>query len=256
MIKYFLGGFLRLDLCYALAIADIKQFFHRAVLGILWVTLSFFLFIIVKNFIFSSFVTVPEEVFVMWVALGYAIWVFISTSVVEGSILFVRARPWILSLRIPCSVFVMQSLIKLSIFMLFNLVACFIIALVFKFQLQAHALYALPGFLALFINHILLQTTIGYFAAKHRDIIHFLQAAMRIMFFLTPILYMPGQIGKKAAFLQYNPFTHFLAIIRDPIIFGTIPVLSWIVVGGITLVSLCVSMLVVKYSMKNLSLWV
>ena len=256
MIKYFLSGFLRIHLCYALAIADLKQFFHRAFLGLLWVTISFFIFILVKNFIFSSFTTVSESEFIMWVALGYAVWVFISTSIMEGTLIFIKARPWILSLKTPPSVFIMQSLVKLSIFLFLNLSACVVIGLIYKLPLKTQAFYALIGLVLLFLNHIIWQVILGYLATKFRDIIHFAQALMRVMFFLTPILYMPAQIGDKAKLLLYNPFTHFLALVREPIIYGVIPIQSSIVVGAFTLISLIIATVIVKFQFKNLSLWV
>jgi len=85
---------------------------------------------------------------------------------------------------------------------------------------------------------------------------HLVRAIMQVMFFLTPILYMPRQLGEKAAILDYNPFTHYLAIIREPIVYGTIPEKSWIIVGAITVIGWLFAFYLIKTRARNVAFWV
>jgi len=79
---------------------------------------------------------------------------------------------------------------------------------------------------------------------------------MRVMFFLTPILYMPEQMGDKAYLLNYNPFTHFVALIRDPIVLGSFPYLAWIVVVAITIIGWISALTVFHIWGRRVPFWV
>ena len=97
---------------------------------------------------------------------------------------------------------------------------------------------------------------LGALCARHRDILHLVQAVMHVMFFLTPILYIPKQLGPKAAVLNYNPFTHYLAIVREPVVNGIIPQLSWTVVICITIVGWIAALYTLKYKTRNIAFWI
>ena len=113
----------------------------------------------------------------------------------------------------------------------------------YEWEVTINSLWALLGFLTLLFNALWVQLFFGLICAKFRDITHLVQSMMRVMFFLTPILYMPEQLGSKAHLLNYNPFTHYIAIIRDPIFLNEFPILSWQVVGGLTLLGWILALL-------------
>ena len=79
---------------------------------------------------------------------------------------------------------------------------------------------------------------------------------MHVMFFLTPILYLPKSIGPKAAILNYNPFTHYLAIVREPIVNGRIDQLAWTVVICITIAGWIAALVLLKTKMRNVVFWI
>ena len=57
---------------------------------------------------------------------------------------------------------------------------------------------------------------------------------MRISFFVTPILWMPEMLPNRAVFVDFNPFFHYLELVRAPLL-GNVPqATSWFTVAGIT----------------------
>jgi ABC-type polysaccharide/polyol phosphate export permease len=72
-----------------------------------------------------------------------------------------------------------------------------------------------------------------------RDVRHLTEVLLQILFYLTPVLYSPEQIGQgnsAAAWwlpafrgvLEANPLTYLLPLVRDPVYRGTLPPLETI----------------------------
>ena len=67
-------------------------------------------------------------------------------------------------------------------------------------------------------------------AARYPDIAELTQTLLRLFFFITPIIWMPGA-GKGAAigaFIYANPFYYLLEIVRGPLVYGQVP---WFEIG-------------------------
>ena len=218
-----------------LAVTDIQQVYRRSLLGMAWIAFSFALFVGVKILIFGAIAPVDPGEFAIWLTVGFWIWMYIQASVIDGCITFINARPWIIGTNTPLSVYVYQTSTRVLINTLFSLPIVMAVLLFYKWPLTVNALWVIPGFLALIANGLWVQILFGSICAQYRDVYHFVGSMMRVMFFLTPILFMPEQLGDKAYLLNYNPFTHYLAIIREPIFSHQLPILSWQVVGSITL---------------------
>ena len=235
-LKNVWAGLRRKDLWSRLAITDIQQTYRRSVLGMAWIALSFGLFISVKIVIFGSFASVDGRSFAIWLAVGFWVWTFLTDAVVNGCNSFIAARPWIIGTNIPLPVYVFQTTTRSLIRFSFSLPVVVGVLVFFQWEFSLQWFWTLAGFLALIVNCMWVQLFLATICSKYRDFGHLTQSIMQVMFFLTPILYTPEQLGDKAYLLNYNPFTHYLAIIRDPIYYQTFPVLSWQVVGIFTVV--------------------
>ena len=101
-----------------------------------------------------------------------------------------------------------------------------------------------------------MQIVVGILCTRFRDAAHLVQSIMNVALFLTPILYFPSQVGSKAFILNWNPFTHYIAIIRDPIIYGTQPILSWTVVVSMTIIGWILAIILLHIFRKRVVFWV
>ena len=68
--------------------------------------------------------------------------------------------------------------------------------------------------------------------ARYADFAELLRTIMRLGFFVTPIIWVPGAAGGKAGiigpFIYANPFYYLIEIIRAPLVYGHVP---WFEVG-------------------------
>ena len=59
---------------------------------------------------------------------------------------------------------------------------------------------------------------------------------MRVVFFLTPVIWMPEMLGLRSTYLDLNPFYHFLELFRAPLLGHSPKLLSWVVAFGAALI--------------------
>ncbi|MGB6231518.1 MAG: hypothetical protein WBF53_15490 [Litorimonas sp.] len=230
------SGLARVSLWSRLAFVDIEVLYKRSLFGLAWVALAFALFIFVKILIFGSITIVDERFFAIWLGTGFWLWTLFQSLVVDGSRTFLYARGWILGTRIPLSVYAIKVAARSLIRFSFSLPVIIALILVMRWTPTTDWLWSIAGLLVIILNGLWVTLFFGTVSSRYNDLIHLTQSVMQVTFFLTPILYVPEQLGENAYLLQYNPFTHFLAIIRDPILGNGLPILSWQVVGAITVV--------------------
>jgi len=237
----FLSGLGQTSIWSHLALTDIQALYKRSVIGMAWVGLSFALFIGVKIVVFGSIASGEADYFALWLTVGFWLWSFIRNMVTDGCRAFLGARGWILSRNLPLSIYVFQSITRASISFLFSLPVIILVIIAFKWWPTLDWLWSLPGLFFLILNGTWSTLLLATLCTRYNDLLHLVVTLMLVLFFLTPILYLPEQLGDKAYLLQYNPFTHYLAIVRDPIMGLGLPLLSWSVVIGLTIFGFIIS---------------
>lgn len=238
-----------------LAIEDLHDRYRRTSVGLAWISLSFALFVLVKVVIFSQLSSVSMAEFGLFVALGFGAWTFVSSMVIDACTAFLHARPWMLGTATPYPVYLLQTIFRNAV--MFGLILLVVApALFWKPQpWSLTMLWALPALLAYLLTGVCLAATLAPLCVRFRDLHHAMQTAMRLLFFATPILWLPATNGRLALIAEWNPASHYLAILRDPLLYNTVPLESWAVVAAINLVGLPVGMLVYARTRRDVIFW-
>jgi lipopolysaccharide transport system permease protein len=99
----------------------------------------------------------------------------------------------------------------------------------------AAGLLIVPALALVILNALWVGVLLGTLCARFRDIPQIVQSLMRVAFFLTPVIWMPDQLGARAYLALFNPFTYFVELIRAPLI-GQVPsALTWGLALAVTL---------------------
>jgi len=253
--KDFGQGFGYWRLWTALAWEDLRQRYRRSFLGLLWTPLSFAFFLFVKNLIFGPMSNVDFNYFLVYLAFSFFAWDFMSGMLVDACAVFLIAENWIKGRRLPLTLFVLQTMTRQVILATTQFGVVVAIMIWLQWELTLGALWAIPIFLLYCINAFALCFILGALTARYRDVLHFVQAVMRVMFFLSPVLWLPEQIGAVWKYLQYNPFAQFLIAFRSPILEGQLNMPATYTVLGFTGVFLILAIVALTFSRRRLIFW-
>lgn len=250
------SGLARWRLWTTLAMNDIRMRYKKSWIGIGWVALSTGMFLAAKIFIFSNFSAKPLAFFAVYLAVGFMVWRFMSSVVMESTSVYFSAAGWMKSEPIPHSTYIFQLVCRNFITLTYSSIPVIITCIIFKTFTVQFAISFIPAVLALLLNALWAAMVLGVVCGRFRDLAHLIQTAMQIMFFLTPVIWVASDVGRLANFVKWNPFAHFLAIFRDPLLYSQYPVLSWQVVCGITVVGWMVAIFVHARFRKQVVFWV
>ena len=112
----------------------------------------------------------------------------------------------------------------------------------------------IPALAIYFVNGVWITLLLGIVSARFRDIPPIVQSVVRISFFLTPIIWHVDYTNRPA-FLAFNPFYHFVELIRTPLSGGAPSVETWYIVLGITLAGCTISLVTFSLSRRHIPSW-
>ncbi|WP_421790258.1 ABC transporter permease [Hyphobacterium sp.] len=242
-------------LWFELAEDDLRQRYRRTVFGALWVGISYLIFSIAIAFISSEMSGTALTPLMVYVATGFLAWNFMNASVTDGCSVFINTENWISGMRLPFSLYVFQSIAReVIIFGYCSLIALGIILLA-GHSLSLAALGALPALALFLLNAVAVHLLLGVIVTRYRDISQIVQTAMRVLFFLTPLLWTPEQATGLRDWLWWNPFTYFIDIFRAPILDGAFPVQSWLVCLAISAGLWVAALLLFAHFRRRIAFW-
>lgn len=221
---------------------------RRTHLGMLWVVLSFGISATGIAVVISELTGRSLVDHVPYVLFGFSAWNFISNCVVSGGAVFFSNRAMILQLPMPRFSFVFTLLFKNLYILIIQVVAASAIALLFGWRPSMIVWQVIPAFMLYFLTGIGAITVLGMVSTWMRDLSEVVGSVMRLAFFFTPVIWVyeersnrllsgaaEGEVSSSfmAWLTAFNPFSHFLAILREPMLGQAAPIEHWWVAAGI-----------------------
>lgn len=216
-------GFRKRAVWLALAREDIGDQHRRTTLGPFWLLINYMAFAGTFIFVFhgsgSEFPGYPT-----YVAIGLLVWLFMMETITQSLTLFVREESFIKGTRLPLTVYVMRLATQSVIRALYALGGCILILQLAGDGIHVGWLLALPGVLLLLLATPAAVLIFAFLGAYFPDSQFFVANLMRIGMFLTPVFWRhENSGGVRDIFYNWNPFTYFLEIVRQPLIHETVP---------------------------------
>jgi ABC-2 type transport system permease protein len=243
---------------------DIRQRYRRSVLGPIWITISMAVTAVALGILYSGLFDIELARFLPHVLVGFIVWNFISGCITEGSEVFIANEGLIKHLPAPLSVHVYRLVWRQTLFFAHNLIVYFVMLLVFPQPVRWTALAAIPALALLALNGAWVALAAGVITARFRDILPITQSVVQLAFFMTPIVWIYDElisspnpaIAERARLAEFNPFLHFVEIIRRPLLGQDQHLRYWVVVLAITVVGWALTMLVMRRYRSRVSYWV
>jgi lipopolysaccharide transport system permease protein len=223
-----IDGLANIRLWSMLGWRDIKQRYRRSTLGPLWVTISMAFMIGGLGAVYGVIFKIPLATYLPFLAAGLITWEFVSRCINEGCLAFLQLEGLIKQIRLPMTIHVASTIWKNAIVLVHNAVVYIVVALIFEVNPGWEVLWIFPGFLLLFLNLTWIILLLAILCTRFRDVPQLVQAAVNIIFFVTPVFWSPTLMPDRAILVQANVFYHMIDVIRSPLLGISPDPASWI----------------------------
>jgi ABC-type polysaccharide/polyol phosphate export permease len=219
-----------------LAWQDIKQRYRRSTLGPIWLTLSSGIQMLTMSFLSSFLFGSSVAKSLPFVCAGMLFWTMITQMINEGAALFLATSSYITQIKRPLTTFVMQAIWRNVIVAAHNAVTYVVVAAILVVVPSPSIILWPIGFFLVLLCLSWMVIVSAVVSARYRDVPVIIQNILGILFWFTPLMYFPEQLGSKRFLADYNPFTHIVALLRAPLLGETPSLNDWLVVLALAIV--------------------
>lgn len=213
---------------WALASEDVADSHRRTMLGPVWPLLNYLLF--VGTLIMVLGAGAQPINFTAYVASGMLVWLFISDVLSMSATLFTREAGFIQGTVLPISIYVLRQTLVIAIRAFYALIGAVALVLYSGIELTPALLSIVPAVVLLLLTAPAVAILFGLAGTFFRDFQFVVLNVTRLLFFITPVFWTHHGAGGLLGFLyQWNPLTHYIEIVRRPVVEGIVPVNSWAV---------------------------
>lgn len=234
---------------------DILARYRATTLGILWIIIINAVTVFAIGFVYSSLFGVALRDYFPYLTTGYIFWIFISNCLTEVSGSLVAYRFILFSHAVaPISV-ILRVFVRNFIILLHNLPIIIVVLALYSDNPWPQILLVIPNLVLASIAIISGCGILAFACARFRDFQMIINAAVGILFLITPIIWSPEILTERAYIAYLNPLTHILDILRKPLL-GEVPsMLNYGVSGAIALLNIILFAIIYRYSRKQYMFW-
>lgn len=235
---------------------DIKQRYRRSVIGPFWLTLSYGAMIFGMGPLYGRLLQQDISAYFPYLAVSFVVWTLLAGIITDSCNAFVGAEGYIKEVKLPLTVHVLRVVWKNVLICAHNFVIVLVVMIFYPPTLNWSILLIPVGVLIIAINGVWLGLLFGLLCARFRDISQVVTSLVQIAFFLTPVMWRSNMLGRKEWVVELNPLTHFLEVVRAPLLGGIVPLTSWYVVVLIALIGFPVTLLLFSRYRSRVAYWI
>jgi ABC-2 type transport system permease protein len=251
------AGIAKTSAWWTLARNDVLARYRRTFLGPWWTVAGTGIGLVGMALVWSVIFNMSAAEFFPYLASGYTVWLFLASTMTEGCTAFTdgTAQSIQRNMDLPRFIHVMRLVVKNTLLLLHTLTIYIVGALIFGVSVTPATLLVIPGMLLLFANAAWTVCLFGIAGARYRDLAPAIGALLTVTFFVTPVIWKADMLRDRAWLADWNPFTHLIAIVRDPLLGTFPPAISWQVALGICAVGWIASMLIYARTRRRIVYW-
>ena len=250
------GGIKLWRIWYTLGWSDILQRYRRSMLGPFWLTASMAVMVLALGLLYGQLLKVTISEFIPFLCVGIIIWGFISSILNEAGSVFIASELFIKQIRLPYSIYVWKFVWSKTIIFAHNFIIYIAVLIYFRIWPGEPLLLAIPGFLMVAVNGLLVSLYIGIISARFRDVPQIVAAATQVVFFLTPILWKPDLLPNHRYVADWNPFYHLIEIVRAPLLGHWPSPSNMMVTLAVTLLNFAIAAAIFSRFRARIAYWV
>lgn len=244
------------DLWVYLACQDIRLRYRRSKIGPFWITISMAVFCVALGLIYSQLFKAEIQEYLPFLAVGFVFWAWISGMLGEFSNLFVDNAAYIKDIRInPLSVMCRMAMRHLIILAHHALI---ILAVWVYFGINPGfvGLWVVPGLLLVLLNLMTFGVALSIFGARFRDVAPIMQSLIQLIFFITPLTWLPRLLASHEWIVWANPVASYIDLLRSPLLGQSPSATSWLISLATLLIFSMTSIFIYIRKAARIPFWV
>lgn len=236
---------------------DVRQRYRRSALGPFWLTISMGVMIGTIGFVFGQIFKAPLTNFLPFLAAGMILWSFIAAVVTDGCTGFIDSEAIIKQLPVPLFVHVLRLVWRNVIILAHNIVIFPLVLLAVGRPIGWLALLGIPGLVLIVLNLAWAALLLGLFCARYRDLPQIVASALQVLFYLTPIMWMPSALPSSASvyLLDFNPIYHIINLVRAPLLDEIPTGADWMVSVGMAAAGWMIALMIYGKYKRRIAYW-
>ncbi len=197
---------------------DLRQKYRRSLLGPFWITATMAISISLISIIYGYLFKQELSSFLPYVAIGYIFWAFITGFLTESCQVFIINDRFINQVRLPLFIYPTRLLWKHLSTLFHHFFVLIVVLLCFSDLYLWSVGAALLGVVLTTVNIFWIGVVLGLLSVRARDIPALVGSLIQMFFFITPVIWPFKALGAQMQIAMWNPFFHFLEVIRKPLI--------------------------------------
>jgi lipopolysaccharide transport system permease protein len=238
---------------------DILQAYRRSAIGPFWLTIGMGVQILTMGLVFGLIFQADIQEYIPYLSVSIIVWGLIAAALNDGCLTFISSEAIIKQLNLPYIVHVMRTVLKNLYTSAHHLVLLPIVFLVFVSWPGMSFFLLIPALIVLTLNLGWVVMLLGIASARFRDIQPIIGSLTTIGFFVTPVMWVPDQIGNNEVahfLLGLNPFYHWLQIVRLPLLGEWATIDNWGVSILTAAIGWAISLLAYRKFRNMIAYWV
>ena len=248
-------SFARTPLWITLGRYDFELQYRRAFIGPLWEIIIIGVWVAGLGLLFGRLLGHDQGDYLVYMASGVVLWQYVSSTLTTGANVFVVNSRQIVSINNPLFTYVLRNVVEHLIKLSLHSLVFIAVMVITGTPAKPVMLLAVPGLVTLVATTLWAVPLLGFIGTRYRDFTHLLRAVMRFLFFATPVFWYVDGLNDRAYLANYNPFTHFIEIVRAPLIGEPASLTSWAVVLALNAIGIGIMFTVYNRLRRSLTLW-
>lgn len=238
---------------------DIVVTYRRSRLGAVWLLMPSAVYIWMVGPLFGLLWGAGISKFVAHMALGWTVYTLMSHTITQSTHVLYGARSFIMDGRVRLTDFVLRCMAKATFHFLMSVPMVIIALVIYPEALHFTGIVVgLLGLVLVLINTFMVGAIFSIIGARLPDIHELIGNILRVIYFLTPILWYPAQMPTdtlRGFAARLNPFFQLIEVYRAPILGEPIGVDTWYYVGALTVVLMALAAFLYRRYARVVPVW-
>ncbi len=215
---------------HLLGTADLRRRHSRSKFGQLWIALSTGVTILALGLVWSLLWRMPVASILPYITVAMIFWGLISGTLNESTAALTSIGNLFLNQKTSFSVAIYTLIYRNLITTGYNFIIVVVVFICFQVVPNWNIVMIVPGLILTVLFLVPACYILALITTRFRDAAPLTQSITQVGYFVTPVLWRPEFIPQNYQWMNIvNPFSVFLALLRNPVLGVETSLSGWIV---------------------------